>query len=157
MRKTALWAASGALVLAASIGVAAEDIGWHGNADIYGATLFYGIPNSGHAPISFSCEHRSDRLTFVYEFGTTGPAGGTEVEVLLEAGDIAVPIATTATRLDMDDLFILEGETVLDDRLTDLITSRGTLLVFVEDGSEEYPLDGAREAAVDLIENCRAP
>lgn len=56
----------------------------------------------------------------------------------------------------MDDLFILEGSATLDSRLTDLITSRGTLLAFVEDGAEEFPVDGAREAAATLLETCVA-
>ncbi|HMM72494.1 MAG TPA: hypothetical protein PKC22_09790 [Rhodocyclaceae bacterium] len=54
----------------------------------------------------------------------------------------------------MHDSYILEGQTILDARLTDVIASRGTLHVFVEDGAEEFPLDGAREAASALIENC---
>ncbi len=130
------------------------NLGWHGEKGEHGASLFYGIPQTDHAPLSFSCARGSDELTFAFAFAPINAVDGVKVEVVLEAGDISVPIATTGARIEMDDSFILEGRTVLDARLTDLINSRGTLSVFVEDGSEEYPLDGAREAAVALIETC---
>ncbi|MGB3834493.1 MAG: SH3 domain-containing protein [Mesorhizobium sp.] len=134
--------------------IAEENLGWHGQKGEHGASLFYGIPQTDRAPLSFSCARGSDELTFAFAFAPINAVDGVKVEVLLEAGDIAVPIATTGARIEMDDSFILEGRTVLDARLTDLITSRGTLSVFVEDGAEEYQLDGAREAAAALIETC---
>ncbi len=153
-RWNAVSRAAALFCLVAGTAQAAENLGWHGGKGEHGASLFYGIPQSGHAPLSFSCAPGSDALAFVFPFEPAGAAEGVEVEVLLQAGDIEVPIATTGTRLEMDDLFILEGRTVLDARLADLITSRGTLIVFVEDGAEEFPLDGAREAAAALIETC---
>lgn len=135
---------------------AEENPGWHGEKGERGASLFYGIPQSGHAPVSFSCPQGGGDLVFAFAFEPVNAADGAEVEVLLQAGDIEVPISTTGTRIEMDDLFILEGRTALDARLVDLITSRGTLHVFVEDGAEEFSLDGAREAAAALIETCVA-
>lgn len=140
--------------LTPALACAEEDLGWHGEKSEYGASLFYGIPQSDYAPISFFCEPGSADLTFAFSFAPVNAVDGVEVEVLLQAGDIAVPIATTGARIEMDDSFILEGTTVLDARLADLLTSRGTLSVFVEDGAEEYPLEGAREAAAALIETC---
>jgi len=144
-----------ALVCFVPIAVQAEEnLGWHGQKNEQGASLFYGMPQTDHAPLSFSCTQGIDELTFAFAFAPINAVDGVKVEVLLEAGDISVPIATTGARIEMNDSFILEGKTVLDARLTDLITSRGTLSVFVEDGSEEYPLDGAREAAAAVIETC---
>jgi len=142
------------LCLTSMTALAEENLGWHGQKGEDGATLFYGIPDSDHAPLFFSCTQGSSELAFVFAFAPIDAVDGVKVEVLLEAGDIAVPIMTTGARIEMDDSFILEGTTVLDARLIDLLTSRGTLSVFVEDGSEEYPLDGAREAATMLIETC---
>lgn len=133
---------------------AEENLGWHGQKDEHGASLFYGIPQTDHAPLSFSCTPGSDELTFAFAFAPINAVDGVKVEVLLENGDISVPVATTGARIEMDNSFILEGRTVLDARLVDLLTSRGRLSVFVEDGSEEYPLDGAREAAATLVETC---
>ena len=133
---------------------AEENLGWHGQKGEHGASLFYGIPQTDHAQLSFSCTQGSADLTFAFVFAPISAVDGVQVEVLLEAGDISVPIFTTGAQIEMDDSFILEGRTVLDARLTDLLTSRGTLSVLVEDGSEEYPLDGARKAAAALIETC---
>ncbi len=149
----------GAAVLSCCIATAAsaeENPGWHGAKGETGASLFYGIAQSGYAPVSFSCPQGGDTLVFAFAFEPVDAAEGAETEVVLQAGDIEVPIATTGTRMEMDDSFLLEGHTVLDQRLTDLITSRGTLIVSVEDGAEEFPLDGAREAAAALIETCVA-
>lgn len=137
-----------------AMAAAEENLGWHGQRDGNSASLYYGIPQTDHAPLSFSCAEGSAELTFVFAFAPINPVDGVEVEVLLEAGDIVVPIATTGARIDMDDSFLLEGSTTLDHRLADLITSRGTLSVFVEDGSEDYPLEGAREAATALLDTC---
>ncbi|RDE10417.1 hypothetical protein [Pelagibacterium lacus] len=137
-----------------AMATAEENLGWHGQKGEGGASLFYGIPQSDYAPLFFSCAQGSDELAFVFVFAPIEAVDGVEVEVLLEAGDISVPIATTGARIEMDDSFILEGRTVLDARLADLLTSRGTLSVFVEDGAEDYPLDGAREAATALLETC---
>jgi hypothetical protein len=134
--------------------MAGEDPGWHGAKMERGASLFYGIPQTDHAPISFACPDGGGELVFTFTFEPSDAAEGTEVEVLLQAGGIEVPIATTGARMEMDDSFILEGRTMLDGRLADLLASRGTLHVFVGDGAEEFPLDGAREAAAALIEAC---
>ncbi|WP_367717669.1 hypothetical protein AB2N04_06040 [Nitratireductor sp. GISD-1A_MAKvit] len=134
--------------------IAEENLGWHGQKIDDGASLFYGVPQTDYAPLSLSCAQGSDELAFVFAFAPINAFDGVEVGVLLESGDISVPIATTGARIEMDNSFILEGKTVLDTRLTDLLTSRGTLSVFVEDGAEEYPLDGAREAAAALLETC---
>jgi hypothetical protein len=152
---TALGAAALACLLATGA-TAEENLGWHGDANADGASLFYGIPQSDHAPVSFSCTPDGNGLTFVFVFIPNDPIDSAEVEVLLQAGDIEVPIRTTGmyTGDVRSRLFILEGKTVLDDRLTDLITSEGTLSVFVEKEKEEYPLDGAREAAAPLLKTC---
>lgn len=56
--------------------------------------------------------------------------------------------------LELDNQSLLEGKVALDGRLIDLLGSEGMLSVFVEDGSEEYPLAGALEAATALLETC---
>lgn len=149
-----------ALLLAAlmcslpTMATAEEHLGWHGSRWERGAALFYGIPQTNHAPLSFACPEGGSELVFTFAFAPINAVDGVKVEVLLEAGDISVPIATTGARIEKDDSFILEGRTPLDARLMDLLGSDGMLSVFVEDGSEEYLLDGAREAAAGLIETC---
>ena len=134
--------------------MAADEPGWQGEAGAHGASLYYGIPQSDYAPVSFSCTPDGDGLSFALAFTPGAAEDGAEIEVLLQAGDIMVPLQATGFYVEMDDSFVLEGRTVLDARLADLLTARGTLMVFVEDGAEEYPLDGAREAAAPLLKTC---
>jgi hypothetical protein len=156
MRRYSISALLGLCVTAMASGAyAQEDLQWFGHADEYGASLIYGVPQSGYAPIAFQCGPDGGGTTFVFEFEPINPTDGVKVIVSLEAGDISIPIETRGTRLQMDDLFILEGKIELDDRFTDLLTSAEYLIVFVEDGAEEYPLDGALEAAADVLETCR--
>lgn len=150
----ALLLSLGAL-LGLSPALAQQDLAWHGRAEAGGAALFYGIPDTDYGPLSFSCSRGGDGVTFTYIHEPIEAYDGVEVEVLLHAGDIEVPIRTFGWRPELDDAFVLEGKTELDDQLIDLLTSRGVLFVFVEDGAEEFPLDGAREAAIHLIETCR--
>ena len=135
--------------------LAQEDLAWHGRADERSAWLFHAIPGSDYGPLSFSCSRGGGGLTFTYIHEPIEAYEGVEVEVRLQAGGLEVPIKTFGWRLDLDDDFVLKGKAVLDDRLADLLTSRGILSVFVEEGVQEFLLDGAREAAAQLIEICR--
>jgi len=134
--------------------MAEDDLGWHGNVHDGMATLFWGIPQSGYAEIAFSCHSGSQGAGFVFAFAPIHAVDGVEVTVTLEAGDIAIPIRTTGALMQMDDQFLLEGQVAIDAQLVALLDAPGLLSVFVEDGSVEYPLDGAREAAAALIAAC---
>lgn len=155
MRLTAFSIGLGVIGAIATTGAnAQEDLRWF-NAIYEGeASLVYGVPETSFAPVAFRCTAGEADAGFTYEHEPIDASDGVEVTVTLQAGDIEVPIQTTGIRLEMDDLFILEGTTPLDDRLIDLLTSQGTLLVFVEDGAEEYPLEGAREAAKGFVKAC---
>ena len=132
---------------------AEENPRWHGGADENGASLFYGIPQSDHARLSFSCQRGGD-LAVVFAFEPVTAGLGDELEIVLEAGGIEVPVVTTVAWIEMNSSVVLEGRTALDAPLVDLLGAGGTLTVFAEDGAEEFPLDGAREAASGLIETC---
>ncbi|MBL8580387.1 MAG: hypothetical protein JNK47_24595 [Mesorhizobium sp.] len=135
--------------------VSAQERTWIGQSYEEGAALIYGIPDSGDMTLSFDCARNSDTLTFIYAFEPGNASDRMQLEVRLQTADTAIPVATTGTRLEIDDLFVLEGELKLDE-ITGLLKSRGVLRVFVENGSEEIPLDGAREAAKSLLETCTA-
>ena len=134
--------------------MAQDDPGWHGNEYDGMATLFYGVPQSDHVELALSCQAGSSAANFVFAFAPIQAVDGVQVQVTLEAGDISLPIQTTGALMQMDDLFLLEGEVAVDARLIDLLGSPGVLSVFVEDGAAEYPLEGALDAAAALIEAC---
>jgi hypothetical protein len=147
-------AALAASLMLSAGAMAQDDPGWHGNEYDGMATLFYGVPQSDHVEIALSCQAGSNAANFVFAFAPIQAVDGVQVQVTLEAGDIALPIQTTGALMQMDDLFLLEGEVTVDARLIDLLGSPGKLSVFVEDGAAEYPLEGALDAAAALIEAC---
>src|SRR5690606_16099158 len=110
---------------------------------------------SGYGRIAFTCQVGQDELSFAYEHEPTNAVDGVEVDAVLAAGDVEVSIPTTGARLEIDDVFLLEGQARLDDALRKLLTSGGVLTIMVEDGAAEYPLDGAAQAAEHLLRACR--
>ncbi len=132
----------------------AQERTWIGYSYEDGAALIYGVPDSGDMTLSFDCATNSDTLAFIYAFEPQNASDGMKVDVLLQAGDMAVTVATVGSRLEMDDIFVLEGELKFDARSAGIITSDGVLQISVGDKSEEIPLAGAREAAKSLREAC---
>lgn len=152
MKLNALFAAG--LLFAPSV-ASADEVKWFVlPGETEGAVLIYGTPDSGYAPLSFRCDGKGGALDVVIEHEPINAVNGVKVEAFFSAGDIEIAMATTGTRLDMDDLFILEGQTPLDKRFQDMITSSGQLIMTIEDGAEEYPLDGARDAASEFFKLC---
>ncbi|MEQ1944767.1 hypothetical protein ABMA32_20315 [Mesorhizobium sp. VNQ89] len=119
-----------------------------------GAALVYGVPDSRDMTLSFDCATNSDTLAFVYAFEPQNASDGMKVEVLLRSGDVAVPVATVGSRLEMDDIFVLEGELKFDSRTAGIITSAGFLQISVGEQSEGIPLAGSRAAATSLLDAC---
>lgn len=154
MRLKALFAAG---FLLASSAVLADEVKWFVlNEEAEGAVLIYGTPDSGYAPFSFRCDGKGGALDVTVEHEPVNATTGVKVETFFSAGDIEIQVATTGTRLEMDDLFILEGQTPLDKRFQDLITSSGPLTMTIEDGAEDYPLDGAGNPAREFFRLCGA-
>ncbi|MBN9251025.1 MAG: hypothetical protein BGO03_09350 [Mesorhizobium sp. 61-13] len=154
MKLNALFAAG--LLLAPSV-ASADEVKWFVlPGETEGAVLIYGTPDSGYAPLSFRCNGKGGALDVVIEHEPINAVDGVKVEALLSAGDIEIPVATTGTRLDMDDLFILEGQTPLDKRFQDMITFSGPLIMTFEDGAEEHPLEGASDPAREFFKLCGA-
>lgn len=132
----------------------AEQVTWFGSRNEDGASLAYGTPSSGYGKIVFSCQAGQDELMFTYEHEPINAVDGAEVDAVLAAGDVEIAIPTTGTRLEIDDVYLLEGQAKLDDALRKLLTAGGNLTITVEDGAAEYPLEGAAEAAKHLLQVC---
>lgn len=127
---------------------------WFGNRNEDAASLIYGRPDSGYGKIAFTCQVGQDELMFTYEHEPINAVDGVAVDAVLAAGGVEVSIPTIGARLEIDDVFLLEGQIRLDNALRKLLTSGGTLTIMVEDGAESYPLDGAAQAAGHLLQAC---
>jgi hypothetical protein len=155
MRAAKTMALLSLLAASNSLGTAAADgPRWFGTHIEGGAQLIYGTPNSGHIVLSFACRGKAEPLEFTFAHEPIDARPGVRMTVFLAAGDLEISIPTRGERLEMDDQFILSGSVPLDNRLRRLLSTGSNLEVRVDDGVEDYPLDGAAEAAAELFARC---
>ena len=143
----------GALVTATLVS-AEETLDWHGWSADGSAQLVYGIAESDHVLLSFSCEQSGAPIRIVYPYEPKPARDGGAYDVTLKAGKQTLALRTTGTRLDMDDLFILEGALQKGADLVSLLTGGETLVMSVGKDVTELPLKGAATAGSALFEIC---
>ena len=132
---------------------AEEKFEWHGWSGEGSASLVYGVAESDHVLLSLSCEQGS-AIRVVYPHEPKQPNDGGTYSLTLQAGKEIVALKTTGTRLEMDDLFILEGDLPKGTNLVGLLTGGKTLAVSVDKDVTELSLEGAATAGSALFEIC---
>lgn len=128
-----------------------EWIGWSGEG---AASLVYGIANSDHVILSLACQQGGEPVTLVYPHEPMGAEDGAFYSLELRAGDRNLTIRMKGVRLEMDDLFILEGELQRKADLLGLLNSGETLTVVVGQDVTELPLAGASVAGAAFLGAC---
>ena len=133
---------------------AEEKLDWHGWSAEGSAQLVYGVAESDHVLLSFACERSGSPIGVVYPFEPKPALDGGAYDLTLKAGKQSHSVKATGTRLELDDLFILEGELPKGASLVSLLTSGDTLTVSVGKDVTEIPLAGAATAGSALFEIC---
>lgn len=141
-------------LIATSASAAEDKPRWIGSAVQEGASLLYGLPNTGDVQLSFSCGRKGEVLEFSFDHEPRSAKNGMKVALSLSANGVEIKIPTVGERMEMDDQFVLSGRIPLDDRLKKLLTSNGILKVRARKRSIEFPLAGVAEAARPLLERC---
>lgn len=131
-----------------------EQFEWIGWSDDEAASLVYGIANSDHVLISLACQNRAGPVTLVYPQEPKGAKDGAFYSLELRASDHVLTIRTKGVRLEMDDLFILEGEIPRKADLLALLSSGQKLTVAVGKDVTDLPLAGAAVAGSALLDIC---
>jgi len=131
-----------------------EQLEWIGWSDEAAASLVYGIADSDHVIFSLACQQRAGPVTLVYPHEPKGAKDGAFYSLELRAGDHRLAIRTKGVRIEMDDLFILEGEVQRKADLQRLLGEGETLSVTVGQDVTELPLAGAADAGAVFLENC---
>lgn len=138
--------------------IAADEYRWLGEKIEDGAVLRYAIPESDAVQLDFQCERKSGKLIVTLEHEPIVAKDGVKVDFLLKRLHTGpkdeIRIRATGHRLELDDKFILEGETRMLAKLRRILEGGGTLIVRVEDGALEIPLKGAAAAARHLFAAC---
>lgn len=152
---------STSVILAALFGIATvpgasaeEKLDWHGWSGEGSASLVYGMAESDYVLVSLSCEQAGSPIRLVYPYEPKQPKDGGTYDLTLKAGKETVSLKTTGIRLEMDDLFILEGELPKGTNLVGILTGGKTLTVEVDTVVTELPLEGAATAGSALFEIC---
>lgn len=151
-----------ALLLVAFSGVSctvmASEYKWIGQITEDGAALSYAIPQSDAIKIDFHCDRKTRKIVVNFEREPQAAKDGMRltIRLSLRGRDAAgsVDIAATGQRLELDDKFLLQGETRMSPQLRLILSSDGVLVVTAGSRSEEIPLKGAAQAARQLFGSC---
>lgn len=148
-------ALSATVLLSAHRPSAAEEeltwIGWVGEG---AASLAYGLAESDYVLLSLACEKAGGPVMVYFPHEPEGAKDGAAYRLTLKTDTRSTTIETTGKRMEMDDLFILEGELLSGEELKALLRSTGTMKISIGEDVTELPLSGSGEAAREFLAVC---
>ncbi len=146
------------IALAGVLPADASEYRWIGQITEDGSALSYAIPESDGIKIDFHCDRKTRAIVVNYEHQPKAAKGGGKFDIRLSVRGrdpgVSVTIAATGQRLELDDLFVLQGQTRMTPALRRLLADGGALLVEVDGKAEEIPLKGITAAARQLFASC---
>ncbi len=145
-------------LLAYPASAGANDYQWIGQITEDGASLSYAIPESDGIKLDFHCDRKTRAIVVNYDHEPAGAKDGAkyDIELSLRGRDAGLRVVVPATgqRLELDDLFVLQGQTRMTPGLRRVLSEGGTLLVKVHGRVEEIPLKGIGAATRQLLAAC---
>jgi hypothetical protein len=136
----------------------ASDYKWIGQITEDGTALSYAIPESDAIKLDFHCDRKTKIIIVNYEHEPKVASDGIRhtISLSLKGGGTGtgVNIPAIGQRLELDDKFLLQGETRMSPQLRRLLVEGGDLLISVDGRSEEIPLKGVAQAARQLLASC---
>jgi hypothetical protein len=142
----------------ASTAFAANEYKWTGQIAEDGASLSYAIPESDAIKLDFHCDRKTRKIVVNFEHEPKGAKDGIKLTIRLSVRGrdpgVSVDIPATGKRLELDDKFLLQGETRMSPQLRRILSEGGTLLVTIDGRSEEIPLNGVAQPARQLFASC---
>jgi hypothetical protein len=146
------------LAAAAPLPAAASGYQWIGQITEDGAALGYAIPNSDGIKLDFHCDRKTRKIVVNYDHEPKAAKDGASFEMQLSVrgrdSGVTVSIPARGRRLELDDVYALQGETRMSPGLRRLLSEGGTLLVKVNGSVEEIPLKGIGTAKKQLLAAC---
>jgi hypothetical protein len=136
----------------------AEEYKWIGQITEDGAALSYAIPQSDAIKLDFHCDRKTRKIVVNLEHEPKDAKDGIRLAIRLskrgDGANTAIEIPATGQRLELDDKFLFQGETRMSPQLRRLFSDGGTLLISVNDQTDEIPLKGIAQAARQLLASC---
>jgi hypothetical protein len=136
---------------------AADEYKWIGQVTEEGASLSYAIPESDAIKIDFHCERKTRKIAVSLEHEPKTAKDGIRLTARLSVRGRdaeSINLVMTGQRLELDDKFLLQGETRMSPQLRRILAEGGTLIVAVDGRTEEIPLKGVAMAARQLLASC---
>lgn len=133
---------------------AEEELTWIGWVGEGAASLAYGLAESDYVLLSLACEKPGGPVLVYFPHEPEGARDGARYQLILETGSRAATIETTGRRMEMDDLFILEGELQSGEELKALLGGTESLKISVAEHVTELPLATVGEAAREFLAVC---
>ncbi len=136
----------------------ADEYKWIGQITEDGAALSFAIPESDAIKLDFHCDRKTKKIVVNFEHEPKVARDGIQIMVRLSVRGrdrgAALEVPMRGQRLELDDKFLLQGETRMSPLLRRMLSDGGILLVSAEGSSEEIPLKGAAQAARQLFASC---
>jgi len=133
---------------------AEEELTWIGWVGEGAASLAYGLAESDYVLLSLACEKAGGPVLVYFPHEPEGAKDGASYRLILETGGRAATIETTGRRMEMDDLFILEGELQSGEELKALLGGTGTMKISIGEDVTELPLAASSEAVGEFLAVC---
>lgn len=137
---------------------AANEYRWIGQITEDGAALTYAIPESDGIKIDFHCDRKTRTIVVNYAHEPKDAKDGMQANIVLSVRGrdpgLRVVIPASGRRLELDDLFSLQGEIRASPQLRRVLADGGSLTITVLGAMEEIPLQGITQAARRLFTTC---
>lgn len=135
---------------------AEEDLDWQAWSGEGAAQLVYGVAESDFVLLSFACDSAQGPIVVTFPYEPNGAREGASYQLVLEAGSRTLTVETVGTRLQMDDLFILEGKLARGADLQGLLGQGGMLKVRFGTDVTELPLKSAQKPSKNFFATCKS-
>lgn len=133
-----------------------ENTHWFSNQYDATTVLAFGIPDTDYAPVVFNCDMGDETVRLFVTHDAPEAQDGQEMVVALSSMAGTVEFPATGSFQEIDDLFHLEAQTRLDQKLVRILSAGDVLQIAIEEKVQEIPLTGAGEAIGPLVAACAA-
>lgn len=138
-------------------GVNAENLQWFSNQYDSNTILAYGMPETNYAPVVLRCDMGDETVRLFVTHDAPDAEDGQQMNVTLSSVTGQVELSATGQFQEIDDLFHLEAEARLDQKLVRVLSAVGVLEISIKGKIQEIPLAGASEEIGAIVAACGAP
>ncbi|RUM96184.1 hypothetical protein EET67_19540 [Pseudaminobacter arsenicus] len=157
MMNNLVWSGAVVALLAAVSSAHSENLQWFSNQYDETTVLAYGMPDTDYAPIVFNCDMGDESARVFVTHDAPDAEDGQQMNIRLSSDAGSVELTAIGQFQEIDDLFHLEAQARLDQKLVRILSAGDILQVSIEGETQEIPLAGADDKVGVLVAACEAP